>query len=66
MSQYTPIERFEIVELYIENKKSIILNQRAFRAKFPKFPRRQFDAEYVRIASLGRSSLEMKVSVTET
>lgn len=36
MSQYTPIERSDIVELYIENQKSIILTQRAFRAKFPR------------------------------
>lgn len=36
MSQYTPIERSEFVELYIQNQKSIILTQRAFRAKFPR------------------------------
>ena len=35
MANYTPIERFKIVELYIENKKSIDLTQRAFHAKFP-------------------------------
>lgn len=36
MANYTPIERFKIVELYIENQKSIILTQRKFRAKFPR------------------------------
>lgn len=36
MPQYTPIERADIVELYIENQKSIVLTQRAFRTKFPK------------------------------
>lgn len=35
MANYTPIERFKIVELYIENQKSIILTQRKFRAKYP-------------------------------
>lgn len=36
MAQYTPAERSDIVELYIENKKSITLTQRKFRAKFPR------------------------------
>lgn len=36
MSQYTPIERTEIVELYTKNQNSIILTQRAYRAKYPK------------------------------
>jgi hypothetical protein len=36
MAQYTPAERFVIVELYIENRKSIVLTQRKFRAKFPR------------------------------
>ena len=36
MSQYTLIELSDIVELYYENHKSIILTQRKFRAKFPR------------------------------
>lgn len=36
MSKYTPIERSDIVELYIENQKSIVRTQRAFRRKFPR------------------------------
>lgn len=35
MSQYTPAERSDIVDLYIENQNSIISTQRKFRAKFP-------------------------------
>lgn len=36
MSQYTTIERSDIVELYIKNQKSIVLTQRAYRAKYPR------------------------------
>ena len=36
MSRHTPAERFQILELYIQNQYSIVLTQRAFRAKFPK------------------------------
>lgn len=36
MSKYTPAERLVIVELFIENHKSIISTQRAYRKKFPK------------------------------
>lgn len=36
MDRYTLAERSDIVELYIENKKSIVRTQRAFRAKYPR------------------------------
>lgn len=56
MASYTPAERFVIVELYIENQKSIILTQRKFRAKFPrrKAPDpRTIRALYSKLASAG-------------
>ena len=34
MEQYMPLERAQIVELYIENNYSIFEAQREFRAKF--------------------------------
>ena len=34
MSRYTPKERAEIVKLYIENNRSVALNQRAYRRKY--------------------------------
>lgn len=33
---YTPAERSEIVELFIQSKKSIVLTQRAYRRKYPR------------------------------
>lgn len=36
MPNYTLAERSEIVELYIQNQKSIVLTQRAYRRKYPR------------------------------
>lgn len=37
MPNYTLAERSEIVELYIQNQKSIVLTQRAYRRKYPQY-----------------------------